>query len=381
MGFDVISVKDVRDVSVRDLYPDDLQSRSGLSRLVDLATLQPALEIIEAHESPRLVRQFVTSKLKASYFSVAEIDEWGKEHGYDFLRLEEIHPLYIAYVRLYERLERDIEKFRELEDELGYAGEDSSYAAFREQVCKTPRPMPEVTPAPCTERIPLDITAYELQLAQLRVFTARQKKELDTATAHNKTLRKQANDDHRIIEKLERQLQLATENRPDLSCKKIKRTGIPFTPADLPDVGKLEKTTIEAFDSILPKESLLPLLRPTSLKAIAGVYFLMNDDDEIVYIGQSVNVAARIGQHCIDKRKHPHFTKVAAVSVPASRLLEIEAKYIAAYSPILNGTTEEKINDRVLARLKLKKSRRWKKTATTGQKQSNSHKQQSGASA
>lgn len=84
-------------------------------------------------------------------------------------------------------------------------------------------------------------------------------------------------------------------------------------------------------------EELLNLLSLEQLKALpskgdAGVYFLWNQDDELVYVGKSQNLANRLrpGQHkfsyarrtclCIDY-------EIGWFSGP------LEAKYIERYSP------------------------------------------------
>lgn len=63
----------------------------------------------------------------------------------------------------------------------------------------------------------------------------------------------------------------------------------------------------------------------------SGVYFLL-DGDEVVYVGQAVNVYARIGQHT-DKR----FDRYAFVPCPVDSLDRLESLYIHCLRPRLNG--------------------------------------------
>jgi hypothetical protein len=64
---------------------------------------------------------------------------------------------------------------------------------------------------------------------------------------------------------------------------------------------------------------------------ISGVYFLF-DGDEIVYVGQSVNVLNRVTSHFYDKK----FDKVALLRVPEKDLLAIESIYIKKFLPKYN---------------------------------------------
>ena len=62
-----------------------------------------------------------------------------------------------------------------------------------------------------------------------------------------------------------------------------------------------------------------------------GVYFLL-EGDEVVYVGQSVHVYSRIGQHT-DKR----FDRYAFVPCAAEKLDILESLYIHCLRPKLNG--------------------------------------------
>lgn len=63
----------------------------------------------------------------------------------------------------------------------------------------------------------------------------------------------------------------------------------------------------------------------------SGVYLLWKDD-ELVYVGQSVNIAKRLGTHAGQKE----FTHVAYLSVPEHLLDRVERAFLDAFVPPLN---------------------------------------------
>ena len=67
------------------------------------------------------------------------------------------------------------------------------------------------------------------------------------------------------------------------------------------------------------------------LEKVSGVYFLV-DGDEVVYVGQAVNVHSRVGQHT-DKR----FDRYAFVPCATDALNVLESLYIHCLRPRLNG--------------------------------------------
>lgn len=73
----------------------------------------------------------------------------------------------------------------------------------------------------------------------------------------------------------------------------------------------------------------------------SGVYFLI-ENDEVVYIGQSVNVYSRIAHHYSSVRIK--FTKFLFISCPPENLDQVESLYIHLLKPPLNAnrTEEEK---------------------------------------
>ena len=82
------------------------------------------------------------------------------------------------------------------------------------------------------------------------------------------------------------------------------------------------------------------LLNPKTLqkyeaKRIKGVYFLFQDD-EIVYVGQSVDIHARISVHMSDENKE--FDSFSFIEFSDDNLDIHEGDYIMEYRPFLNST-------------------------------------------
>jgi hypothetical protein len=69
-----------------------------------------------------------------------------------------------------------------------------------------------------------------------------------------------------------------------------------------------------------------------------GVYFLI-DNNEVVYVGQSVNIFSRISQHKIDKK----FDKYAFVPCSKESLDKLESLYIHFLRPRLNGRHKDNV--------------------------------------
>lgn len=61
------------------------------------------------------------------------------------------------------------------------------------------------------------------------------------------------------------------------------------------------------------------------------VYFLIKDN-KIVYVGQSVYLPARLGEH----KKHKDYDRVLYLPVPQSDLNRVEQEFIKAIDPVLN---------------------------------------------
>lgn len=84
----------------------------------------------------------------------------------------------------------------------------------------------------------------------------------------------------------------------------------------------------------VPREiSQLPGLRQIDARLFCGIYFLCKQG-KVVYIGQSVNIHSRVGQHCEDKE----FDAVFLFQCPQAHLNELERTFIRELQPPLNRT-------------------------------------------
>lgn len=77
-------------------------------------------------------------------------------------------------------------------------------------------------------------------------------------------------------------------------------------------------------------EEPLPIFRLDN--PVPGIYFLLNNDDAVVYVGKSNNVHKRIHFHVGKK----DFVKIAILPCDPSEHEKMEAKYIAKYQPKYN---------------------------------------------
>ncbi|OLF36556.1 hypothetical protein BTW00_05585 [Psychrobacter sp. C 20.9] len=82
--------------------------------------------------------------------------------------------------------------------------------------------------------------------------------------------------------------------------------------------------------SLVPKSALIK--KSKTYGDACGVYFLVKNN-EIVYIGQSINIASRITQH-----RDKDFDSVSYVACHKDELDILESLYILAYQPALNGS-------------------------------------------
>lgn len=97
--------------------------------------------------------------------------------------------------------------------------------------------------------------------------------------------------------------------------------------------------------ALLSKETLIQQAK--SNLAICGIYFLIKGD-EIVYIGQSVNIFARMNGHA-----NKDYDSVTFVPCDKSELDIMESLYILAYRPKLNGRAGNKCQGRISSPLSL----------------------------
>jgi len=81
--------------------------------------------------------------------------------------------------------------------------------------------------------------------------------------------------------------------------------------------------------ALLTADEILKVALPW--EQVAGVYFLVKDE-EVIYVGQSVNIYSRISEH-----RHKQFDKYAFVPCSVDLLNKLESLYIHVLRPKLNG--------------------------------------------
>jgi hypothetical protein len=92
------------------------------------------------------------------------------------------------------------------------------------------------------------------------------------------------------------------------------------------EINLLYKDSLERDDIFKLKTDYIPL----SFKDCC-VYFLIKDNT-IVYVGQTVNLMARTGEHI----KNKDFNYIAYIPTPKRRLLRVEGYYIVKFNPLYN---------------------------------------------
>jgi len=81
--------------------------------------------------------------------------------------------------------------------------------------------------------------------------------------------------------------------------------------------------------ALLTADEILKLAIPW--EQVVGVYFLVKDE-EVIYVGQSVNIYSRLSEH-----RHKQFDKYAFVPCDVDLLDKLESLYIHVLKPKLNG--------------------------------------------
>ena len=85
----------------------------------------------------------------------------------------------------------------------------------------------------------------------------------------------------------------------------------------------------------LHEEDVLAMSAPSNSTTVCGVYFLIHDE-EIVYVGQSSNLLARVESHKVGADRKV-FNKVAFIEAPRPWLDTVEAFYIQRFDPPYNN--------------------------------------------
>lgn len=99
----------------------------------------------------------------------------------------------------------------------------------------------------------------------------------------------------------------------------------------------LNETALDLVGSALLREDEI-VASSQAVDAASGVYFLIQDA-RVVYVGQSVNVYARIMAH---KESAKAFDRWAAIPCRKDQLDLIESLYIHLFRPAYNGTMDER---------------------------------------
>jgi hypothetical protein len=88
-------------------------------------------------------------------------------------------------------------------------------------------------------------------------------------------------------------------------------------------------------EATLVPPQLLPLgVKEVFISPVVSCIYFLCKDDRIVYIGQTINLQNRLGQHILTKG----FDKVYYMEVREDELNRIEAELISYYDPELNRT-------------------------------------------
>lgn len=329
----------------RSDLPNGIMATSTI-RLVDLATLLPAVSIIKEDTAGPPVCRYTLDDGWTTYLDVNEIIQWGIRRGYQFVDKHAIDPRWAEYLRLHRQITAAKSRMEALEAELPIAGQRMASTT----ICIPHVPMidPDVsTVAPGQRPSPRDLSAESLE----KQLTKTRKDLLKERAARKK--------DAMLIEALKSCM-------TPIALEKLAKSGISrrhkpkddgkLRPICFPvDDGELVAVrSLGDFDSVIPKERLFEKAIPVKVRSTSGIYFLLDDNDEIVYVGQAINLVKRIGEHCDQKRGL--FSRVIAVAVPKHRLFELETKYIRAYDPILNNP-RRKAHDPKLAAITRKRAR------------------------
>lgn len=96
-----------------------------------------------------------------------------------------------------------------------------------------------------------------------------------------------------------------------------------------PPVHEIEAASIEAGGL---HKGLAEILEQPRFRPACGVYFLI-DDDEVVYVGQSTELHARVAQH---RARWKQFDSYTYIPCESSQLAELERHYIRLFRPCLN---------------------------------------------
>jgi len=104
----------------------------------------------------------------------------------------------------------------------------------------------------------------------------------------------------------------------------------------------LPKLKVSPHEPAVASMQIVAASRPVRNMRECGVYFLI-EGEKIVYVGQSVEVTARVTSHMKDRNKV--FDRAAYIPVPEERLDEVELFWIRALRPEFNRMGLQKACD------------------------------------
>jgi hypothetical protein len=310
-------------------------------RVVEAQSLRPAVEVLAEMGFPNELTKVNLGGL--TYLHPDDVVSAGVRHGLTFVPLDEVPGDWREFRKKLDAANKALQSL--VEAEAALEGDEyalcpaTQVASVRGGIDAIRRrswsPLNSITSRSATEGEALDslvralIEAGKVPLAERRELQAK----VDLLTERNRvlardidTLREAADGTVRLIQQAKRE-----RKRP----KRWRGAAVPaLTAADGASV-------IEGFASVIAPEDLVRSATKIPLNMVSAVYFLLDESDEIVYVGQSTNALGRLGTHLAEGTKE--FVAAIAVPVPVEDLLEVEAKYINAYKPKYNKTDSEYI--------------------------------------
>lgn len=302
--------------------PEILSVKSRLD-IVNIDTMESVFSIIENSDSEKLVRRYITTD-GCQYYIKDEILSWGSQHGMDFVFRSEVDPLWIKYLSVHRALSRQVEEFKSLEKELGFTGDDVISGQYDRFVART-------ISAPVEHqfndyRIDEFIAAavsdawYKDELAAFKAEHLKMisclKQKIRNQVGEIRSLR---NDKVRLQKQEAKDIDLVKRLTQEIEALKASEGSAakPNKPMKHPDYGVVDMIgedsvrvkKIKNFERVISKEELLSQVTPSRLKAVSGIYFLLNDRNNIVYIGQSINVYSRLRNTVLIRRRTSIFQK------------------------------------------------------------------------
>lgn len=87
-------------------------------------------------------------------------------------------------------------------------------------------------------------------------------------------------------------------------------------------------------EDLLSEDAILAMSLPLGQRAFCGIYFLILDD-EIVYVGSSINLLARLSTHLAERKMR--FNRISFVICAEADVRKTEYAYIRTLKPLYNN--------------------------------------------